>query len=105
MGDVNSTAVVLEVATFAINRARQDLSLTDFVEMCNMVATFSSHIPVTALPSNYPSAADIGPTGPVSWSAVSLLSLSTGGPNFRDRARRTSVFGEGVGVRVSHRCL
>jgi hypothetical protein len=48
--------------TFGVNRARQDLSLDDFVQMCKMVVSHSSHALDTTNP--IPSPTDTGPTGP-----------------------------------------
>ena len=37
--------------TFGVNRARQDLSLDDFVQMCKMVVSHSSHATTNPIPS------------------------------------------------------
>ena len=49
--------------TFGVNRARQDLSLDDFLQMCKMVVSYTSHTLDTTNP--IPSPTDTGPTGPV----------------------------------------
>ena len=47
--------------SFGVNRARLDLSLDDFVQMCKMVVSYSSHTLDTTNP--IPSQTDTGPTG------------------------------------------
>ena len=56
--------------TFGVNRARQDLSLDNFVQMCKMVvshSSYSSHALDTLNTTNpIPSPTDTAPTGPAS---------------------------------------